>query len=455
MKELPDILVRGERARLFPVLADTSREGRTLSIFLSCFETVPEFGRALLSSVGAPSGARTQIEAYTEVGLKKGGDKPNLRPDGLIVVKNGNRRWLALIEAKVGNSDLTGEQMEGYLELARLNGVDALITLSNQFASLPTHHPVAVSTASRRKVELFHWSWLYVVTQASLLLSNEEVTDREQRVILREMNRFLLHPSSGVKSFDQMPASWTEVVNKVLAGGTVSPNSVESREIIGAWHQELGDLSLVLSRQLERTVRIRMPRAHATDPAERQKADQRTLSEQAQLTTNLDIPDVADVIQVCADLKTRSITVSMRLRAPDEPKGARARVNWLIKQLGKADPAAVHVRCSWPGRSRATQQPLGALRDDPGLVIAERDGQSVLSFEVLMARDLGAKFGQRKNFLAELEAVVPEFYSQVAQHLKAWQPRAPKLREEKSEPADVTPEALRQEIELEALAGDA
>jgi hypothetical protein len=72
MKELPDILVRGERARLFPVLADTSREGRTLSIFLSCFEVVPELGRALLSSVGAPNGARTQIEAYTEVGLKKG-----------------------------------------------------------------------------------------------------------------------------------------------------------------------------------------------------------------------------------------------------------------------------------------------------------------------------------------------------------------------------------------------
>lgn len=60
------------------------------------------------------------------------------------------------------------------------------------------------------------------------------------------MNRFLLHPSSGVKSFDQMPACWTDMVSKVVAGGSVSAGSPEAREVIGAWHQEVGDLSLVL-----------------------------------------------------------------------------------------------------------------------------------------------------------------------------------------------------------------
>lgn len=50
MKELPAILTRGERARLFPVLADTSKEGRSLSIFLACFQNVDEFGRSLLGS---------------------------------------------------------------------------------------------------------------------------------------------------------------------------------------------------------------------------------------------------------------------------------------------------------------------------------------------------------------------------------------------------------------------
>jgi len=35
VSDLPAFLVRGEPARLFPILADTSKEGRTLSIFLA------------------------------------------------------------------------------------------------------------------------------------------------------------------------------------------------------------------------------------------------------------------------------------------------------------------------------------------------------------------------------------------------------------------------------------
>ena len=51
MPDFPLFVVRGERARLFPVLADTSKEGRTLSILLACIENVDEFGRALLAEL--------------------------------------------------------------------------------------------------------------------------------------------------------------------------------------------------------------------------------------------------------------------------------------------------------------------------------------------------------------------------------------------------------------------
>jgi hypothetical protein len=70
MTDRPEILASGERARLFPVLADTSKEGRTLSILLACFETVDVFGKSLLSDVGVKIGSRTKIETYTEVVLK-------------------------------------------------------------------------------------------------------------------------------------------------------------------------------------------------------------------------------------------------------------------------------------------------------------------------------------------------------------------------------------------------
>lgn len=277
MIDRPDILERGERARLFPVLAETSKEGRTLSILLACLESVDEFGKSLLSDFGVRSGARTRIEAYTEVVLKKGGEKKH-RPDGLLILKTGTKSWTALVEAKVGNSDLTPEQLDSYLDIAKLNGIDALITISNQFAPLPTHHPVALSASSLKKAKVLHWSWMYLLTQASLQIGNGEVTDREQRMILNEMVRFLSHPSAGVKSFDQMPAAWSTVTAAVQAGGSLSSKSTEVQEVVGAWYQETRDLSLILSRQLGEDVDVKVPRALASDPAARLKADSQLLA---------------------------------------------------------------------------------------------------------------------------------------------------------------------------------
>jgi hypothetical protein len=71
----------------------------------------------------------------------------------------------------------------------------------------------------------------------------------------------------------------------------------------------------------------------------------------------------------------------------------------------------------------------------------------VYSFEVLLVRDIGARFAQRRNFIAELESAIPQFYEQVGQHLKAWQASAPKLPEAKVEPSSVNTEAMRDAAE--------
>ena len=159
MNTLPSVIQSGKPSRLFPVLADTSKEGRTLSIFLSCLENISVFGRAMLGSLEVKVGFRARIDNYTEVGLKKIASDSKHRPDGLIVVNTGKSTWTALVEAKVGAADLTNAQIEAYLTLAKLNGIDAVITVSNQFTSLPTHHPLAINANLTKKVGLFHWSW--------------------------------------------------------------------------------------------------------------------------------------------------------------------------------------------------------------------------------------------------------------------------------------------------------
>ncbi|WP_291917652.1 hypothetical protein [Limnohabitans sp.] len=439
-----ELLVSGERARLFPVLAETSKEGRTLSILLACFETVDNFGKSLLSDLGVKVGAKTQIQTYTEVVLKKGGDK-SVRPDGLIVVKTGATTWTALVEAKVGNSDLNTEQLENYLEIAKLNGIDALITISNQFAPLPTHHPVQLSAAALKKAKVAHWSWMYLLTQATLQMGNDEVKDREQRVILNEMVRFLSHPSAGVKGFDQMPAAWTNVTGTVQAGGAISVKSDEAQEVIGAWYQETRDLSLILSRQLGEDVNVKVSRAHVHDPELRMKDDLQTLASDNCLRAVFDVPNTAGVIDICADLRKRSVFSSMRVAAPTDRKSTKARLNWLVKQLQKSKPDDIHIRFIWPGRGQSTQHPLAVLRDRPE--VAEEANKVVSSFEVVFFRDIGAKFAQRKNFITELEQTLADFYEQVGQHLKAWQPAAPRIKEDRSEPSDVNTEAIRANAE--------
>lgn len=427
--EKPDFLARGERARLFPVLADTSKEGRTLSIFLACLENVDEFGRALLVSVGHRPGARTRIETFTEVVLKNASEKSH-RPDGLILAKNGSRHWPALVEAKVGNANLTVEQIQSYIEIAKANKIETIVTISNQFAPLPTHHPLHAELGNQKKVNVLHWSWMFILTQATLLLKNDQIRDQDQRIILTELVRFLMHPSAGVKSFDQMPGAWPEAVAKIQSGGQISAHSEEAHEIMGAWHQELRDLAFALSRQINTDVSIQISRAHASDPNARLKHSVGEFAKSNCLVGSLLIPAAASTVEVSADLAKRTIGTTMRLKAPGDKKGTMARVNWLLRQLPKPLSADIHLRLFWPGRSAFTQYPLAAIADDPQLATKDRADQVVLSFEILLVRDLGNRFSQRRNFISDLEEAVPFFYEKIGQHLRSWRPQAPKLQDD-------------------------
>lgn len=448
MSESPDNLVQGERARLFPVLADTSKEGRTLSILLACMESVDEFGKSLLTDLGIKAGVRSKLETYTEVILKKGGEK-TARPDGLLILKTASKTWSALIEAKVGNSELSSEQMDSYLEIAKLNGIDALITISNQFSPLPSHHPVQLSASSLKKATVLHWSWMYILTQATLQLGNGDIEDKEQRIILNEMIRFLSHPSAGVKSFDQMPASWAAITSTVQTGGSISPRSNDVQEVVGAWYQEIRDLCLILSRQLGEDVNVKVPRSHATDPAARLKSDAQILATENCLHATFVVPNTAGLISVSADFRKKSIFASMKVNAPADRKSTKARLNWLLRQLQKSKPENIYIRLFWPGRGPFTQHPIALLRETPEA--AEENSKITTSFEVVFACDLGARFSQRRNFIIELERAIPEFYEQVGQHLKSWQPQAPKVKLEKNEPEDVNTAALRDEAEIEVM----
>lgn len=118
------------------------------------------------------------------------------------------------------------------------------------------------------------------------------------------------------------------------------------------------------------------------------------------------------------------------LAAPRDEQRASSRINWLLLQLAKADPADIHLRAFWPGRAPATQAPLAKLRDNPALLKAENRSLAPTQFEVPLVRDLGAMFTGSRTFIEQLEQAVPHFYEQVGQHLRAYVVAPPRLKRE-------------------------
>jgi hypothetical protein len=231
MSELPGFLKQGEAARLFPVLSTTSKEGRATSILLSCLDKVDEFAAVQLKTLGLRPGKRTSVQSYTEVVFNDSTQK-NKRPDGLIVVSTGVQKKHYLVEAKIGNAALDASQIESYMRICKEKKLDGVITISNQYSSSPDIHPLEEVRKIKIKVPVYHWSWMSLLTTIDLMVSNEEVADNDQLLLMNELRRFLSHDSTGVKGFDRMPPEWSDV-NKTLANqGKLSTRSDEAQKVV-------------------------------------------------------------------------------------------------------------------------------------------------------------------------------------------------------------------------------
>ncbi|MEO1563352.1 MAG: hypothetical protein AAFR98_07940 [Pseudomonadota bacterium] len=441
-QKLPDFLTQGEASRLFPVLSTTSKEGRTTSIVLACMARIDEFGASLLAGVGQNVGVRSRIDTFTEVVCRNRPSELKDRPDGLIVVSTGSREWRALVEAKIGSSELDYEQIEKYRVLAKANGIDCLITISNQFATSPEIHPIPEVNKSRSKVPVFHWSWMHVLTEAEILLNQESVTDKDQRLLLNELRRFLTHDSAGVQGFTRMPKEWSELNKLVSSGGVIPAKSQDAVAVVASWHQETRDLALILSRMTERHVSERLSRKNRGNPQERIKEELTHLREYRQLISELDVPDAASSINVVADLSRRTIDVGMTIRAPEDRVSTKAKLNWLLKQIKTTVTEDCFIRLLWPGKAESTQYSIQQLRDEPNLAGKDREHLVPHSFHVFYSKRSGARFTQQSNFIVDLETVVPDFYREIGSDLTAWQPRAPRIKAEKSSAEDVSADGI-------------
>lgn len=431
--DVTSLLARAEIARLIPTVADSKKEERATSCLLASFMAVPDFAREILSNAGASVGKRSKVVCYTEVTFKttEKGKKP--RPDGLIVITNGSKQWTALVESKIGNAGLSQDQVEEYLDLAKEYGINALITVSNQFATTPTHHPVKVPKNKLRSVELYHFSWLSLKSKAVLLTSNKSINDPEQAYILSELVRYFDHESSGVSALTKMPSNWKDACNSVQQGTTLNKTSEIVENSVSGWHQLLRHLSLNLSMSIGQPVTTVLSRAREKNPDLHFTEDCLFLSKECSLTADFEIPNAASKLRFTADLLRRTINISMKLEAPKDKSRPTAPINWLTRQLKDKDIGAVSIRAYWPKRIQMTSVSLAEAIEDPSSLIPPNVNDLPVYLEVVRVIDLAAKFKGARTFIEETSREFPAFYQDVGQHLSKWVAKAPKVKE--SEPS--------------------
>ena len=433
MTTLPTPMTNGELARLLPVVKDSSKEDRATSILLATFRAVPAFSKSMLASIEKKVGKYTTVSCYTQVVLDKPKDA-KLRPDGLIRIERSGKTWTALVEAKIGSAALEKDQLQAYIDLAKVNGIDAIITISNDFCTLPTHHPIGFNKNEKKAVELYHWSWLHAVTKALLIQQSEDIQDPTQRFILDEFLRYFEHDSVGVKGFVQMNPEWKMVVQAVLNGAVLRKTADETKNTVSAWHQESRDLCLIMSRELGVAVREKMPQKHMREAAARLRDDVDVLVNNYELRSTLDIPDAAALLEITANLARRSISCSMKLAAPTDKKTNKPQVTWLLRQLSKACGETIQIRAWHKSATNFSQASLNELREDPSVLVSEGKEKILFArFEIVVVSDLAGKFSGSKTFIQELEMLVPDFYSRIGQQLRAWVAPPPKLLAHESE----------------------
>jgi hypothetical protein len=412
-------------ARLIPtsgISGADEQERRATSALIAVMGIVKEFSKTVLGPLGAPAGT---VECYIEVPFLLG--EKRCYPDGLIRVTRGSRTWTALVEVKTGKSELEPQQLENYLDIAREQGYDALITISNEIPPVAGQHPTKVDKRKLRKVELHHWSWTYLLSTAVMQKEHRGVSDPEQAWILGELIRYLEHPRSGAMELDDMGQHWVPVREAVTAG-TLRATDKAAPEVVARFDALLRYASLRLGRQLGTEVLPVLSRREQAEPGLRAQTLLQGMVGQGLLTGAIRIPHAVAPIHVSADLRAGRVIVSVDIDAPKEGR-AQTRVNWLVRQLTGAPDAVRLEAFAANARGAGATELLGKVREDPTLLIADPK-RDLRSFQVAMSAPMGVKRGRgRGGFIDSVLDLVDVLYAEVVQDLKAWSASPPRMRE--------------------------
>lgn len=426
------------RARLIPVSGIDSvveAETRAASAFLAVVAIVRPLSKALLDPLGASRAANASVETFIEVIFDHEGRR--VRPDGLIAVSHGSKQpWRALVEVKTGDNPLLADQVNMYWDIARAERLQAVITISNEIPPASEVHPTqGLKVRANSAVQVHHLSWSRILSEAITQMAHRGVDDVEQGWILNELIRYLKHPASGALQFRDMGPAWVDV-RESTRNGTVDRRNDGTLDVVRRWDQLLQSAALKLGADIGSDVVVVLANGRRLNAATRSAELAASLATAGILDGALRVPNAISDIQIAADVKAQLLTASIDVELPRD-RGARARVSWLLNQLGAAPERAVLE--SWPrnARAAAASASLGAVREDRSLLLPE--GKEPTKVRILLRTPMGVarKAGTKSTgFVDSVLGLFENFYELVVQNLRGWQPPAPRRQVLPDEPVE-------------------
>ncbi len=433
-KEDREILFR--EAHLIPTYKKLD-ELSLASVFLSSLTMIEEFRNLFCKEIGLSRIG--YLKAYTEVSFPKTTiydessiKKGPLRVDGLLLqIAGGKIKDGVLFEMKMGSQEVNSRQINTYLNLAKELKIPRLVSISNQFVPSPTDYPVEIQRTN--SVSLYHFSWRYIITLGSILLTDNDlnISDPDQVKIMREVMSFFNHPNAAVNTFDSMSREWSELVEGVRARKEFSKNNPCLAVAIQDWIQEEQDLALKMSDKLG--VMVDCNKRQYKTMQERVEAEKRQIIEKEILESQFRIKNAVSTLNVQAYLGTRRVVCCVEVRIPQDKKTASARLNWLKRQIDACKLKDEKTFSSIESGLWLNAMVKGRMANPKKLyssyeqLLEESKNCDVKSVRISYEKDLAARFTQNKKFIEEYEKLVLAFYSVLVQNLKNWEETPPKM----------------------------
>ena len=301
-------------------------------------------------------------------------------PDGLIRVGPWEQVLDCLVEVKTGTNDLEAQQLENYLDIAREQGFDALLTITNEIPPMAGAAPhQAWTSASSARSHCTTVSWSQILAEAVMQKEHRGVADPDQAWILGELIRYLEHPRSGALEFEDMGPSWS-VVRDAVAAGTLRPNDKVAPEVAAKFDALIRFVALRLGRQLGTEVTPVVARKDARTRCSGSGLVT-SLATSGTMTGAVRIPNTVGNLNVTLDLRAGRMTCHVDLEGPKDGRAARGSTGssdssrTLQRRCGSRrsvptpeDPAqqsfsdrCARTRCSWsqtpPRRSNRSGWP--------------------------------------------------------------------------------------------------